>query len=139
MNSLERMNYIIRHDDGTYTLGHRLLYLGKLYEQSWHRRCPPSITYQLALSLEACDSACNSGCTTLASSYATATCPAASSRWMVPLSARFYATGDWVNRCRKEQAQALPTLNHIPACAFAGGLRQRLQFRLYDSGKPFIA
>ena len=35
MNSLERMNYIIRHDDGTYTLGHRLLYLGKLYEQSF--------------------------------------------------------------------------------------------------------
>lgn len=35
MNSLERMHYIIRHEDGTYTLGHRLLYLGKLYEQSF--------------------------------------------------------------------------------------------------------
>ncbi len=36
MNSLERMNYIVRHDDGNYTPGPRLLYLGKLYEQSFH-------------------------------------------------------------------------------------------------------
>ena len=36
MNSLERMNYVVRHDDGNYALGPRLLYLGKLYEQSFH-------------------------------------------------------------------------------------------------------
>ena len=36
MNSLERMNYTVRHEDGTYALGPRLLYLGKLYEQSFH-------------------------------------------------------------------------------------------------------
>lgn len=36
MNSLERMNYVIRRDTGVYTLGPRLLYLGKLYEQSFH-------------------------------------------------------------------------------------------------------
>ncbi|QCT20276.1 IclR family transcriptional regulator [Jejubacter calystegiae] len=36
MNSLERMNYVIRHENGIYTLGPRLLYLGKLYEQSFH-------------------------------------------------------------------------------------------------------
>ncbi|WP_439214692.1 IclR family transcriptional regulator [Duffyella gerundensis] len=36
MNSLERMNYVIRRDNGVYTLGPRLLYLGKLYEQSFH-------------------------------------------------------------------------------------------------------
>ena len=36
MNSLERMNYVIRRDNGLYTLGPRLLYLGKLYEQSFH-------------------------------------------------------------------------------------------------------
>lgn len=36
MNSLERMNYVIRRDNGAYTLGPRLLYLGKLYEQSFH-------------------------------------------------------------------------------------------------------
>lgn len=36
MNSLERMNYVIRRDSGVYTLGPRLLFLGKLYEQSFH-------------------------------------------------------------------------------------------------------
>ncbi|WP_250508309.1 MULTISPECIES: IclR family transcriptional regulator [unclassified Caballeronia] len=36
MNSLERMGYVVRSDDGTYRLGHRVLYLGKLYEQSFH-------------------------------------------------------------------------------------------------------
>lgn len=36
MNSLERMNYVVRHDNGNYALGPRLLYLGKLYEQSFH-------------------------------------------------------------------------------------------------------
>jgi len=36
MNSLERMNYVVRHEDGNYALGPRLLYLGKLYEQSFH-------------------------------------------------------------------------------------------------------
>lgn len=36
MNSLERMNYVLRRDNGVYTLGPRLLYLGKLYEQSFH-------------------------------------------------------------------------------------------------------
>ncbi|THB86051.1 IclR family transcriptional regulator [Pantoea allii] len=36
MNSLERMNYVIRRENGVYTLGPRLLYLGKLYEQSFH-------------------------------------------------------------------------------------------------------
>ncbi|OON41751.1 IclR family transcriptional regulator [Izhakiella australiensis] len=36
MNSLERMNYIVRYDNGSYALGPRLLYLGKLYEQSFH-------------------------------------------------------------------------------------------------------
>lgn len=36
MNSLERMNYVIRRDNGVYSLGPRLLYLGKLYEQSFH-------------------------------------------------------------------------------------------------------
>ncbi|MEG3132546.1 IclR family transcriptional regulator [Rouxiella sp. T17] len=36
MNSLERMNYVIRKENGIYTLGPRLLYLGKLYEQSFH-------------------------------------------------------------------------------------------------------
>ena len=36
MNSLERMHYVIRRESGVYTLGPRLLYLGKLYEQSFH-------------------------------------------------------------------------------------------------------
>lgn len=36
MNSLERMNYVVRHENGNYALGPRLLYLGKLYEQSFH-------------------------------------------------------------------------------------------------------
>lgn len=36
MNSLERMNYVVRSDRGTYSLGPRVLYLGKLYEQSFH-------------------------------------------------------------------------------------------------------
>lgn len=36
MNSLERMNYVIRDESGIYRLGPRLLYLGKLYEQSFH-------------------------------------------------------------------------------------------------------
>lgn len=36
MNSLERMGYVVRKEDADYTLGPRLLYLGKLYEQSFH-------------------------------------------------------------------------------------------------------
>lgn len=36
MNSLERMHYVIRRENGSYSLGPRLLYLGKLYEQSFH-------------------------------------------------------------------------------------------------------
>ncbi|KKB63323.1 IclR family transcriptional regulator [Robbsia andropogonis] len=36
MNSLERMNYAVRADNGSYSLGSRLLFLGKLYEQSFH-------------------------------------------------------------------------------------------------------
>ncbi|WP_027803232.1 IclR family transcriptional regulator [Paraburkholderia dilworthii] len=36
MNSLERMGYVVRSDAGSYSLGHRVLYLGKLYEQSFH-------------------------------------------------------------------------------------------------------
>ncbi|ANJ75978.1 helix-turn-helix domain-containing protein [Ralstonia insidiosa] len=36
MNSLERMSYVIRSESGAYSLGPRLLYLGKLYEQSFH-------------------------------------------------------------------------------------------------------
>ncbi|WP_061128426.1 IclR family transcriptional regulator [Caballeronia catudaia] len=36
MNSLERMGYVVRSDAGLYSLGHRVLYLGKLYEQSFH-------------------------------------------------------------------------------------------------------
>ncbi|BCQ29181.1 IclR family transcriptional regulator (plasmid) [Caballeronia sp. NK8] len=35
LNSLERMNYVIRSEAGTYELGHRLLYLGKLFERSF--------------------------------------------------------------------------------------------------------
>ncbi len=35
MNSLERMSYVIRSDEGIYSPGHRLHYLGKLYEQSF--------------------------------------------------------------------------------------------------------
>ncbi|WP_233856248.1 IclR family transcriptional regulator [Paraburkholderia sp. HD33-4] len=34
MNSLERMSYVVRSGEGVYSLGHRLHYLGKLYEQS---------------------------------------------------------------------------------------------------------
>ncbi|QBC32360.1 MULTISPECIES: IclR family transcriptional regulator [Pandoraea] len=36
MNSLERMGYVVRSSSGNYALGHRLLYLGKLFEQSFH-------------------------------------------------------------------------------------------------------
>ncbi|KND58590.1 Transcriptional regulator, IclR family [Candidatus Burkholderia verschuerenii] len=36
MNSLERMGYVVRLQTGNYSLGHRVLYLGKLYEQSFH-------------------------------------------------------------------------------------------------------
>ena len=36
MNSLERMGYVVRSEDSAYALGARLLYLGKLYEQSFH-------------------------------------------------------------------------------------------------------
>lgn len=35
MNSLERMNYVVRSGEGVYSLGHRLHYLGKLHEQSF--------------------------------------------------------------------------------------------------------
>ena len=46
MNSLERMNYVVRHDDGNYALGPRLLYLGKLYEQSFHLSGWCSLNYR---------------------------------------------------------------------------------------------
>jgi len=36
MNSLERMGYVTRSQSGSYSLGHRVLYLGKLFEQSFH-------------------------------------------------------------------------------------------------------
>lgn len=36
LNSLERMGYVVRSQAGDYSLGHRLLYLGKLFEQSFH-------------------------------------------------------------------------------------------------------
>ncbi|OWW20915.1 IclR family transcriptional regulator [Noviherbaspirillum denitrificans] len=36
LNSLERMNYVVRAADGRYYLGPQLLYLGKVYEQSFH-------------------------------------------------------------------------------------------------------
>jgi DNA-binding IclR family transcriptional regulator len=35
LNSLERMSYVVRTADGRFALGPRLLYLGKLYEQSF--------------------------------------------------------------------------------------------------------
>ncbi|AZG15543.1 MULTISPECIES: IclR family transcriptional regulator [Cupriavidus] len=35
LNSLERMSYVVRTADSRYALGPRLLYLGKLYEQSF--------------------------------------------------------------------------------------------------------
>lgn len=35
MNSLERMSYVVRSREGVYSLGHRLHYLGRLYEQSY--------------------------------------------------------------------------------------------------------
>lgn len=35
LNSLERMSYVVRTADGRYALGPRVLYLGKLYEQSF--------------------------------------------------------------------------------------------------------
>jgi DNA-binding MarR family transcriptional regulator len=35
MNSLERMGYVVRSQAGEYSLGHRVLYLGKLFEQSF--------------------------------------------------------------------------------------------------------
>ncbi|CAG9164355.1 IclR family transcriptional regulator [Cupriavidus pampae] len=35
LNSLERMSYVARTADGRYALGPRVLYLGKLYEQSF--------------------------------------------------------------------------------------------------------
>ncbi|BCG04241.1 IclR family transcriptional regulator (plasmid) [Paraburkholderia sp. PGU19] len=35
MNSLERKSYVVRSGEGVYSLGHRLHYLGKLYEQSF--------------------------------------------------------------------------------------------------------
>lgn len=36
MNSLERMGYVVRSAEGRYELGARVLYLGKLYEHSFH-------------------------------------------------------------------------------------------------------
>jgi len=36
MNSLERMGYAVRSQAGNYSLGHRVLYLGKLFEQNFH-------------------------------------------------------------------------------------------------------
>lgn len=36
LNSLVRTRYVVRHDDGRYSLGPRLLYLGKVYEGSFH-------------------------------------------------------------------------------------------------------
>lgn len=36
LNSLVRCGYAIRHKDGTYTPGPRLLYLGRVYERSFH-------------------------------------------------------------------------------------------------------
>lgn len=35
MNSLERKGYVVRSHEGIYSLGHRLQYLGKLYERSF--------------------------------------------------------------------------------------------------------
>jgi DNA-binding IclR family transcriptional regulator len=35
MNSLERMGYAVRSQAGNYSLGHRVLYLGKLFEQTF--------------------------------------------------------------------------------------------------------
>lgn len=35
LNSLARMSYVIRTESGAYGLGHRLLYLGKLFERSF--------------------------------------------------------------------------------------------------------
>jgi DNA-binding IclR family transcriptional regulator len=35
LNSLERMNYVIRTEAGAYEVGHRLLYLSKLFERSF--------------------------------------------------------------------------------------------------------
>ena len=35
LNSLVRTGYVVRHTDGVYTLGSRLLYLGRVYERSF--------------------------------------------------------------------------------------------------------
>lgn len=126
MNSLERMNYVVRHEDGNYALGPRLLYLGKLYEQSFHlpewfsqsfrpypwrlRRVPAGMCWRegsgfacFALKLRmACD---------------TAIFPVASFRSIIRPSVRYYAIGGSMRACRREtlnshstrQAHAIPT------------------------------
>ncbi|SAL05414.1 IclR family transcriptional regulator [Caballeronia calidae] len=50
MNSLERMGYVVRVQSGNYSLGHRVLYLGKLYEQSFQLSAlVEPVLYELAV------------------------------------------------------------------------------------------
>lgn len=125
MNSLERMNYVVRHEDGNYALGPRLLYLGKLYEQSFHlsRVVQPELQ---ALSLASQESASwyvlEGGqrlCLFRAeASHAcdTAIFPVASFRSIIRPSVRYYAIGGSMRVCRREtlnshstrQAHAIP-------------------------------
>lgn len=102
MNSLERMNYVVRHEDGNYALGPRLLYLGKLYEQSFHlsrvvqpelqalswrlRRAPAGMCWRAGSAFACFARKRRTACDT-------AIFPAASSRLIVRPSVRSCATG----------------------------------------------
>lgn len=124
MNSLERMNYVVRHEDGNYALGPRLLYLGKLYEQSFHlSRVNLAKLQALSLASRVPAGMCwreGSGfaCFALKRRMAcdTAIFPAASSRSIIRPSVRYYAIGGSMKACRREtlnshstrQARATP-------------------------------
>ena len=131
MNSLERMNYVVRHDDGNYALGPRLLYLGKLYEQSFHlsRVVQPELQ---ALSLASQESASwyvlegDNVCACFGQKphmgSDTAISPALSSRWMILLSVRFYAIGASMSPCRAVSLRFRST-RQVPAIPIPRRLR----------------
>lgn len=118
MNSLERMNYVVRHEDGNYALGPRLLYLGKLYEQSFHlsrvvqpelqalswhlRKVPAGMCWR-----EGSGFACFALKRRMACD--TAIFPAASSRSIIRPSVRYCVIGGSMKACRRKTRNSLST------------------------------
>ncbi len=126
MNSLERMNYVVRHEDGNYALGPRLLYLASCmnnlsifpgwFSQSFRpypwrlRRVPAGMCWR-----EGSGFACFALKRRMACD--TAIFPAASSRSIIRPSVRYCVIGGSMKACRRKtlnshstrQARAIPT------------------------------